>query len=255
MRLLFLLLFCLIPAWVNAFNLPAFTAVNSTGDPIPTDIILWYRAEALQMTGDDYYGDDSLWSAASGAVINTDAVKYGTNGVDFPTAADFLFLSILNEDNFNATNSRVGMWVYVNTFVANAQLFRVLLNATNIVEIRFSTTGSNHFNVVYEDNDVQIYVDHQTTISNSQWYFVEMEIDISGGDVAIYVDGLKDNDASVPAGDGWVATGVNINFGNTQSAASDFYCDNLMISNDHSRDFYNDTFNGTPFKDLTESPR
>ena len=68
-------------------------------------------------------------------------------------------------------------------------------------------------------------------------------------------DGVADNDDAVSIVDGWVATGVSMDIGAGTTAATDHYIDNLMISDDSTRDFYNDTFNGTPYKDLTESPR
>lgn len=239
-----------------AGNVVTSFPVVAGGDPVPTDITFWWTFEATTLGESDYSAGDTTATAVGDAVLNATSVKYGTNGGDFPSAGDEFNLDISNADIINAAECRIGFWFYSNTFVNAATILRIVLDADNVITIQESTTTSNHILFSFEDAATTLYVDNlDVIISNGQWYFIEIAISDTSNALAVYVNGDEDSDATTMTGNGFAVTGVPIEIGNTGAAGSDFYLDNLMISNDPTRDFYNNTFNGTAYKDLTESPR
>ena len=233
-----------------------------------SNIILWWRAEDPTLNGDctddgvpyaccsgadagtcDYNaGADTVWDLSGGAVIGTDAVKYGVNGLDIHNDYDTCML-----DTPSATlddEGRIGFWIYINDFTDDAPIFVVYYNAANYFRLRMD--GTDELNVYWEDSDT-VRTELTTNNANlalSTWYFIEFAWKTSTDIRKIYLNGTG---LTYAAGDGatiasFAAAVTSVYLGDVAGIVSDYYLDNVIISSVSTDNLY------TTCKDETEWP-
>jgi len=114
--LAFILICCFV------INAGAFGPMMSMiGGADYSDITFWWRCETADFSGTngtlDYSAGDDVADLTSEAAINTDAVKYGTNGLDCPTNYDVARFVPSNNDIIDSSEGRIGFWLRTTTWV------------------------------------------------------------------------------------------------------------------------------------------
>ena len=214
-----------------------------TSDPTPTDITFFWTCESQTLGASDYSAGDTT---ASDDQLTTDAEKYGSYGVDCPD--DWRRMDFTNDsDILIESEGTYAAWFYFNAFTQNGASIFSCEGAANDYKVIVQTTGAliQDFNSNYNNTGY--------TLSTGQWYFIQFSWDAVADDFECKVD--DDATPYTDSDDLGSLTLTTLSVGNNTTNDCDFYIDNVMISNDFDRDFYVDTFNGTAYKDLTESPR
>ena len=228
-----------------------YTTVSSCDT---TNIIFWWRCEAADFDATngtlDYSAGDDIATLGNEAAINTDAVKYGTNGLDIPldyNRATFDAISAAMDDE-----GRVGFWLYINDFDASndSDLFRIICNSNNKAYLHLEGTDELSFAWIDSSTTRDLCSSSSANIAANTWYFIEAAWKTSTDYREIFVNGV-----SVASGGNCAATiasfagaVVTTEIGNVSGADADYYMDNVIIGS-VSTDDYN-----TGCKDELEWP-
>jgi len=218
-----------------------------------SNIIFWYRCESDDFTATsgtlDYSVGDKAGTTNGGIAFNTDAVKYGTNGMDVPTGADFIYFAPISATLDD--EGRLGFWVYINTWVENAEFSWIAYDdASNLAKLFMS--GADELGLTWEDSGTErtTLVTSNANLSTGTWYFIEVAWKTSTDLREIYVNGTE---CTYSAGEGatiasFAGDVIRTYFGETAGENSDYYMDNIIISTDSTDDLY------TTCKDELEWP-
>lgn len=207
-----------------------------------SNIIFFHAFE----TKDADYSTASVTGTLNGsAAINTDAVKYGTNGLDIPVSESFdQFVSpAVNIDE----EGKFGIWIRITDDGDGNQIFGLEYSTDYI---RLVQSGSTELSFVWRDNDTDRTPLTTTTASmaHGTWYFIEIAWKVSTNYREIWVDGASKGSSSETIGalSGDVAT---MNVGDSLSPHTiDWHLDNAILSNVSTDDIY------TYCKDMTSWP-
>ena len=236
--LIFGLVLCACPAY--AITVMVISGSAAAG-PDYSDITFWWTAENTTMGTGDCSAGDTTAATGSAAVINTDAVKMGTNGADFPGALDIFSFAVTAEDIINDAEGCVAWWMRVNTWVDTTFVFAfgdqsdyyadsldARIIGTDEVRIRWNSAAgadadisSTAANVDGNWHFYELCWDVDANPSNTFW----MEIDNS------IVASTTDNLGSFTDID-------DARWGTLTNDAADIHMDNMLISNSKARDFY-----------------
>lgn len=215
-------------------GMTGFTTVDGMAVDNYSDITFWWRCEGTTLDGSDDHtnGEDSTATLASSAAINTDAVKIGTNGLDCPSADDRAEFTDSTDGMLDPESFRVGMWVYINSWPTNYD---------GVFVRKDSGAADIYLNYRYTEHTLRlnygaVLATTTATLSLSTWYFVEYAAELSSDTLKIYIDGVERASSSAslstPTAGGYVRIGEGV------GADGDFYIDNVIISNDITRDLY-----------------
>jgi hypothetical protein len=239
-----LVLLLLIPSTSWGWQLIG-SGVTATEDY--SDIVFFWTAESTTFGDDDYSAGDNTPSAnGSGLTINSTAGIIGTNGI-FTTTSGGRFYSFsvgTGTSRIFPASGRMGFWLNNP-------------NTTKVTPVYFQIDSSNRGQLDIENNDVSVYWRYNnategTCASNSDvistgTHFIEFAW--GSGYRQVWVDGTSVLNCSTTTTE---QDFTDISFGDADAVGdtSAEYMDNIMISNDVDRDFYNDGLH-----ELTSSPR
>lgn len=214
---------------------------NAVAAPVcdTTSIIFWWRCEAADFSGTngttDYSAGDDIGALASAAAINTDAVKYGTNGLDLPTPSDYILfdppIAALEEEG------RIGFWMRLTSFTDTRRLVNVTEDAGDFFYIQLDGTDELEFYWYDAGTARTEFITSGANLTTATWYFVEAAWKTSTDYREIFVNGTSygsssatiENFDTAPA---WIA------FGDGTGTAQDTHTDNIIISTDSTVDLY-----------------
>lgn len=250
----FVILFCLL------FANPAAGMQLFAGRPAASgggsydDILFFWTCESSTLGADDYYGSgDNTATLISTAAINTDAVKVGTNGLDFPDANDRITFDISAASDFiDGTEGRIGFWFYYTTQVDYATLMSIDIDASNFLEMYPYNGG---ITVRWREGGTNAFIEISSAdISTTTWYFLEFGWNASSNTRTVYLDGVQ-KAQSTASFTGLDFSSQTLNIGIDGGYAGDQYIDNFMISDDSTRDFCGLNTTCVGIADDTTSPR
>jgi hypothetical protein len=199
---------------VSYSDIVHFWVVETTGDP-------WWGSNSCS-------DEDTTPLLVSDAVVNTDAVKIGTYGLDCPQSSDYVNF---NTFELNCGDLRYGFWFYATTWVDTTVLIE-LMNCTSSgdTEVRWRTGGE----IDLRDGATVKETSSGAGITTGTWYFLELVMNDTGNIRQVLINGssiLSETDA-------WSALALTeLHWGVASNDLSDMYFDNLMISDDVTRDF------------------
>lgn len=246
MKRIFLLCFLFITSTAWGWMGIGFIGGSSPYDY--SDITFWWRCEAADFSGTngntDYSAGDDTATLNSAAAINTDAVKYNTNGLDCPGADDFVTFAVSSDDIIDADEFRIGFWYYQTT------------QANDCIIVQFYSGASNKSNIyIYSTDGIKwwwkdggtirtdlIIVDADITATT--WHFLEFACKVSTNYREVFVDGVSKGSSAETIG---TFAPTVFRFGIMEAVANDWYVDEIKISNDSTRDF-------DALKDVTSYP-
>jgi len=230
-------------------------------DVTPTDVTFWWRAEALDFSAtngtDDYSPSDDIAAASDSVTVNAAAKYLGTNGLDVADGGKYVTLTPTAGDMLSYVEGRFGFWLRVTTWEAGVALFRLSKDGDN--DLVLWTSGTDELYLKWEGGGV--IADHNLTsdanIGTGTWYFIEIAWKQSTPYRQIFVNGsapTQNNDSAAIAAwtDGDDAEYLYL--GAIGGTTVDVHMDNFMGSDDSTRDFYTDEWNGTDYADLTSYP-
>jgi len=220
-----------------------------------TNILFWWRCESLQLNDEcigagnpvadctgantgtlDYSNNDQLASSNSGAAINADANKTGTNGLDIPTSSDYVYFS--SPTSTLDDEGRIGFWIRFVTLNDNAQIFTLYDDSNDFFRVR--ADGTDELNSLWSDaGDEDEITTVDANLSTGTWYFVEFAWKQSTPYREIFVNGVSkvSSSAAYDAFQGGGPTTMYI--GVVGSGNGDYHIDqNLIISTDSTDDLY-----------------
>lgn len=237
-RLIVLLLILLIPGLAFA-GLPYVLGIAGTsaaGDDY-SDIVFFWRCETTTLTTGDYSAGDTTAAASSAIELTEAASMVGVYGISNPTSADYYIFDVASNDTVPATG-RIGMWIkFPELPVDGAMLFNAYIDDDDRFNLTMTSTGDLNFYWRDEGSSRTTCASTTDPISSDTAHFIEIAWDTDYRE--IFVDGVsvaectttKSNHSALSSS---LRIGNNTNI--TPSAA--YYIDNVMISNDKTRNLY-----------------
>lgn len=213
--------------------------VGGGGASYPDIIFYWDCDSDTAVTT----GDNSA-VRSGGAVIDVALKKIGTGSLDCPNAQDYASFdwsaAVLPLDS-----GRIGFYVYFNTRVTNTQLFYAVADANNGIYGKLSSAVTDELAYSYESNNTgSVYASTAANLADTTWYFIEFAWDRATDYRRMFIDGNPHDSSAADLGTGWTANPATVVFGNNSANLPDFHMDQIIISNDYTRDL-------NALKDLT----
>ena len=216
-----------------------------------SSIVFWWRAEALDFTATngtlDYTaGTDTTFSTNNTPAINTDAVKYGTNGLDIDSSQDYIYIG--TPSTTLDDEGSISFWIYFNAFVDEAGLglideddwqnrSNLRLNGTDELEFRWTDHGVDRTHLITTS----------ANITTGQWYYFQFVWKTSTNYREIFVDNSSEGSSSATI-HSFETPVTDLYFGDVYGRLGiDYFIDNVIVSN-------SSTFDAYSCKDETEWP-
>jgi len=243
----FILLICLAcGGWVGTGGF--FGGSSPTIGDNYSDITFWWRCETADFSGtngvEDYSAGDDTATLNSSAAINTDAVKYNTNGLDCPGGEDYAEFTVSSDDIIDADEFRIGFWYYAIVSENDGIMINIGQDFNNKIDIYIYTTDGIYWD--WKDGNTTrtalSILDAGITVST--WHFIEFAGKVSTDYREVFVDGVSKGSSSETIGT-FIPTTLKI--GIVNDVANDYYHDEIKISNDSTRDL-------NALKDITDYP-
>jgi len=228
----------------NAFAGPLITGGSSGDAPSSCDtsnIVFWWRAEALDFTATAPPNDDLDYSAGNPSptvngslVVSEAAKKYGTYGIDFDAAWEFLYYatpSVTLDDEF-----KWGGWVRITTWLNGFFLFQIYGNSNN--NCRLILTGDDELTLYWYDTGAErtTWTTTDANLTTGTWYWIEAAAKPSTNYREIWVDGVSKGSSS-GAINTFATAVATIYMGDLIGSSVDVHMDNIIISTDSTDSF------------------
>lgn len=219
-----------------------------------SNILFFWRAQAADFsgtnnssapctgsgTGEDCSAGDETGSLLGGAAIDTDAAlgNNGTNGLDIPTASDYISFTTNIDSIFDGAELRAGFLFYSNATpggAARAFTLRTGEGATDEFIIWYD--ASDHMYLAWENSGDSTQTSGTVTISTDTALWIEVAASAANDYLKIYVY----NYATGALLDSVETTGLTMNdigtpslmyVGNSVAQTTDYYQDLVIISSD-----------------------
>ena len=201
-----------------------------------SDITFWWRCENVTLDGSNDFtaGEDGVAALQSSAVINTAAVKIGTNGLDCPTAGDYALFTDSTGAAWPTGSGRVGFYLRITAFTTSCALIQKKYDADEYMTLEMYGTDELKFQYTNTSSTTAITTD--ANLTTATWYFVEIAYDDATNTKKIYVDGVE----KIAVTDAFTTftSGGSLRFGEAKGCglSVDTHIDNIIISNDYTRD-------------------
>ena len=197
-----------------------------------SDILFWWRCEGWTMGAGDHSHGDTTADHYSGAVINTDAVKLGTNGFSIPTTYDSAEFAISSSDIISSSIGRAGFWIYFTQWAASTQIFNAIHSGGRL---RLYTSGTSELTFDYGAT-YKTVTSTTAALTTGVWYYIELIWNASNETQKIYVNSVE-KASNTEAKDAPTGSSL-LRLGNDLGATGYFYMDNIVVSNDPTRNLY-----------------
>ena len=203
-----------------------------------SNIVFWWRCETTTLDATNDYSSASGTPTISSIDVATDAVKYGSKGLDVADAWSYLYYatpSAALDDEF-----RVGFWIYINSWGNNAGIVRITAAAgDNTTKLIFGT--GDELSWQWRDNASQrsTVTTVDANLATSTWYWIELAAKTSTNYREILVGGVQ-KAISSDAISSFAFTPLLLYFGDFEGVSVDYYIDNVIISTDSTADLFTD---------------
>lgn len=207
-----------------------------------TDLVLFYRCEALQMGVGDTYGTDSLWTDSSTEMISGTAEKSGTNGLLVQYSDQHCIAD--NNGQYVLSEGRFGTWVEVTTFGNYMGLFKAFNVGGDFVLVQLQGSSTDMEVSVQWSKAGEESVAFTTTTANmtnagTVWYFVEGAWKQSTNYMEVWVDGVSKGSTTSNTLLAWANALTTVFLGEFNSIEPVlYYMDVVMLSTSSTRDLY-----------------
>jgi len=221
------------PAKVNSVALPdkVCGVAGLAGGSAYSDILFYWGAES---TTAEKSGGDSTATLVSGANIDTAIKIVGLSSLGLPNTYDYATFDY-SSGVINVDIGRIGFYFYVTTWGDNGYIFQAYADADNAITIY--TFSGDQIRFLYESNGAATNTILETALlSPETWYFIEYAYDRANDSTAVYVNGAAAGTSSNDMGTGWTAYPTVIKWGNDGGAVLVYNIDQMIISNDNTRD-------------------
>jgi hypothetical protein len=204
---------------------------SATGD---ASIIFYWGAES---TAAEKSGGDTTVTLTSGANIDTTIKEIGTGSLGIPTEYDYASFDwtagVLDLDK-----GRIGFYFTLTTFVANADIFKIYANSSNY--LRAEIYATNRLRVLYASNgaNTNICLPANDVLADGNTYFIEYAWDRANDTATLYINGSAVANNTNDMGTGWTANPATVVFGNNTTADTVYNLDQILISDDNTKDLY-----------------
>lgn len=211
----------------------------------------FWRCEGTTLDGThDYSAGDTTATLTSGAAINTDAARIGTNGLDCPTIGDYASFAISSGDLISQSVGALAFSFRLVAFLPSNSLFQAK-NSANSSQITVQMIGTDDATGRELQFRIRLHggIDKSvgTTAANlalNTWYAVvcrwdepanDMRIEVydAAGSLITAVEDLATN-FDQPTGLDSLRIGETLNFG-----SSDFHIDNVFIADTYAEPLEN----------------
>lgn len=212
-----------------------------------SDITFWWRCEAADFSATngtlDYSAGDDTASATGSPAINTDAVLYGTNGLDIPAneTASYYNLSVSSIDIVNDAEGRIGFWYRWTGTYDDGECIMYFIDGANSEYAGLFTQTSYRLYFRWADSGgAKDYNTTGTIPLTDTWYFVEYAWKPAENYREVFINGESAGADSTGISE-FTANPSLIRIGNVWAGAGDTHdasMDNIIISNKSTRDLY-----------------
>ena len=224
------------------------TVTRDEGTGSESTLTFYWRGEAFDFSGTngttDYSAGDDTGVDDNGAVINSDAARYTTNGMDCPGANDDVdYGTNINNivDGDSANGLSFSTWIRIVDWIDNTNF--MVADKTNLQKyfIMRMGGGSNsdiEFVLIWHDGTNTRTIE-STDVNGAlnTWYFVQGRVDPTLNTYSIYVNGAA-TDASGSSEILDITDFDRLRIGEVSGNATDFHLDTPMFTNDDTTDTF-----------------
>lgn len=214
-----------------------------------SDITFWLNFENAQSdpdTGDYTMGasecsvGDTTGTTASLGQMSTAAAIIGSYGYETVSSNDYITFSVSSNDIVSGTAGRIGFWYYWKSgaFVDTHHLLKVYQDADNYMFLRTETTGEGELQFRWRSggsNEIDVTTSTANLVEETA-YFFEISWDTVNDNTYVYINGVAvvtDESTNITA-----ISPSSLIITDDDGTGFNVYVDNLMISDDPTRDFY-----------------
>lgn len=202
----------------------------------------FWRCEGTTLDGThDFTAGDNTATLNSAAVINTDAVRVGTNGLDCPTSNDHAKFVVSSGDIIHSTTGSFALSFRITTFTAGAWLFTALNTGASTNFIQFDMVGTDdatgrelRFQIRQAGNPAHSITTTGADLAEGTWYAAVCRYDQTANDIGIEVynsDGSLRTSIYDTTTSFLVPTGINeLRIGEGGGTAVDEHIDNVFCA-------------------------
>lgn len=236
---IFLIVICLASASLAGY----YYASSDTGDDY-SDITFWWGCKSTSIDHTD--GEDSTASLNSDAAINSDAGIIGTNGLDCPTNYDFATLTDSTDGAWPTSSFRLGFYFNSNTWTDGCWFVHKRYDANNRFYAKRASGSEIYINYKWSASDTVTLTSSGAGLDSGE-HFIELIVDDDTNLMQILVDGVSKGSQNTAISAFTAGGEIKIGEPSGCGESVDAYFDNVIISNDITRDL-------NALKNLTSYP-
>ena len=222
---------------------------NATAACVTTNMNLFWTAEAFNFSGTNSdecdLGDvadgtdcgdtDEVVGDESGSAINADAAYYGSNGLDLPTADDYVAIVVpITIDD----EGRFGFWLRMTDANDTGRLAMFSDDGNDYFILSLVGSGTPELRFTWMD-DGNARTDCDTSsagLSEGTWFYIEMAWKVADDYRDILINGVSKTSCSTTIGAMAGGGAQNLYVGDGTGTTIDFHMDNLILVTDSTQD-------------------
>lgn len=211
---------------------------SQASSPTYPDVIFYWSCDST--TAEKSSGDTTATSEVS-AAIDTSTYQVGTGSCSFGGSYSRFDFTLNNDDLADMETGRVGMWVRVTTNGSNSSIFRASYDANNYIKLAFFNTDYRVMMDYYAGGSGMQYEDTAAgAFALNTWFFLEYSWNkgAAGNDFYMYINGTQVATLDASSGTWAKSAAGTLTFGDIEGNGAVFRVDNIIISNDPTRDLY-----------------
>ena len=205
-----------------------------------SDVIFYWNADST--TAQKSSGDTSA-TAQAGATIDTTTYHNGTGSVAIDGAYRRFDFTLNNDDIADMETGRVGIWAYVSATTMNWAFLNFRYDNSNYIRLSTFGTSRIYFDYVAGGSGPTYTGTGNSSFPSNEWFFLEFAWNKggAGNDFQIFINGSLVASDDTTSGTWSKGAGGTFSIGDydgNASAINSYYIDQVIISNDPTRDLY-----------------
>lgn len=203
-----------------------------------SDVIFYWACDST--TADKSAGDTSAAQQVDAAIDTTSGnYQVGTGACDFPTSYSRYDFTLNQDDLIDVDAGRIGMWVRVDSG-GNDSIFYVTYGAGNVLAVQTFGTNRLYLHYVAGSTGPNGVGTGDNAFSYGTWFFLEFSWNKggAGNDFELFVNGTSVATNDDATGTWSKSTSGTLSAGSYHGNGMDVHIDQVIISNDPTRDLY-----------------
>jgi hypothetical protein len=197
-------------------------------------ILFYWGAES---TTAEKSGGDTTATLYSGANIDTDFYPVGAASLELPTAYDYAAFD-WSSGVIDLDKGRIGFYIKISVFSTNTEILNLTYDAGNYLKIYTYTGNKIRFLWATAGANSNTILTATDSVLADTTYFIEYAYDRANDSTDVFINGVTAGTSSSDMGTGWAGNPSIVKFGNDGGVLGVYSLDQIIISNDNTKDLY-----------------